>query len=235
MTTLRRVHDAHGQFKDIQGRVEILLRARAINFRDPDDWDVFGLRDPQLSRIADRLNRMKSMTRGLGRAEGNVVNHSSDLSRMFLAWSRLHVEQGEAARPTRNAKAEFLVTLINWQGEITGARREIATSRREIRRQRGYYQRIETAFRELASIATRAISIGLSSAHQAQAYAFLVQFTNIHRRARDVAGNYDRGLAAISTWQQSVTFADRDLQVWNNWMRNSRAMNRSLTEQRAPN
>lgn len=234
MTNLRRLHDAHGQYKNIQGPVETLLRAATINLRDPDAWDVFGLRNPQLTRISDRLNRMKAMTRSLGGSNGNVVNHSSDVSRMVLTWMRLHAEQGEVARATRNAKTEFLITIINWEGEIVGARREIATSRREMRKQRIYYERIENGFSELAGFATRAMSLGLTSAHQAQAYTFLVQFTVIHRRARDVVGNYSRGLTSVSDWQQSVNNSDRDLQIWKNWSRNARAMNRSLEQQRAP-
>jgi len=235
MVTLRRLHDAHGQLSDIKSKIETLNRAANFNARDPDSWDIFDMRDPRLTRILGRLNRVRNITRNLGRESGNVnPRHNAQARDLFMAWARLHADEGESARATINAKIAFLLNLDNWQGELTGAQREISTSRREMRRQRGFYQRIADNFADMAVMATRAMRSGLTTAHQAQAFSFRQEFLAISRSARQIERYYDAGLSSVSSWQTSVDRSDTDLQAWKRWSRNTRSANRSLERQRAP-
>ena len=234
MQNLRRLHDAHGHLSAAWGHIQSFQRATNLNRRDPDAWDVFGLRNEQMTQIIRILRRTQRTTQQLDRATGNAPNRSPEMSRLFASWAQAYADNGEGSREAQRAETAFLTVQMEWADEWQTENDRVVATLKAMRKQRDFYTAQHSLFEDLANMAELAVRYGVTSAHQAQAFAYMRQFEETFRLSRSISRNYNSGITNASRWQRELREAKRELDGWLAWSRNRRQVNRSLESQRAP-
>lgn len=234
MEALRRIHDAHGKLSEIAGHLQTFERAATFNPRDRDAWDIFDMRDERLTRITRVLRRVQRTTRQLDGATGGAPNRSRELSRLFGNWAQAYADHGEGSREVDRAQMAYAVVQYEWADEWQRENSRVETARRAMRRQRDFYSAQHQLFADLKRLATLVVRYGVTSAHQAQALAYMIQFEEISNSSRTIMRHYDSGLSSIGRWQRALQQAHVELNAWLIWSRNRRSVSRSLESQRAP-
>ena len=234
MQNLRRIHDAYGHLSAIWSNLQTFQRASSFNPRDGDSWDLFGLRDEQMTQINRILRRAQRTTRQLERATGYAPNRSREMSRLFGDWAQSYADNGPDARETQRAQTAFLTLQYQWADAWETEHDRVDTAIRAMRRQKDFYDAQHRLFNDLKRLATAVVRYGVSTAHQAQALAYMVQFEEAANLSRNIAGHYGAGLSNAARWQNDLREAKRELDAWLGWSRNRRQVDRSLQSQRAP-
>jgi len=209
-------------------------RAANLDRRDPDAWDVFGLRNEQMTQIVRILRRTQRITAQLDRANGYAPNRSREMSRLFATWAQAYADNGEGSREAQRAETAFLTVQMEWADAWQTENDRVVATLKAMRKQRDFYTAQATLFEDLAHMAELAVRYGITSAHQAQAFAYMRQFEDTFRLSRSISQNYNRGITNASDWQRDLRAAKRELDGWLAWSRNRRQVNRSLESQRAP-
>lgn len=234
LTTLQRIHDAHGRLTEIRGYVDTFGRAARFNPRRSDDWDVLGVRDADLTRVNRAVQRSGAMFARIRRERETAPDRSREMADLFAAWAEAYARYGQGSREEQRAGQAFYTVQLQWADVLTTQERQAAEARERLERYQGFYENLTRLFGDLKRLAEQYVRYWPESSHKPQALAAMLQFEECENSARRISTDITTGLHRVGQWQGDISAAQATLRTWLRWSANQRTAMRDVAGNRIP-